>query len=202
MRVFFVGTCLIGMTINAAWAMNASQSEATAANQVSRMVFKAKLGSKKVPPTCQLTLMHAYTSKVNKRHTQFVFTGTLAASRSKGVSLGVSVVGENHVLAHTAQGYKSFPTSHIELGVEDSSVRRFSNKKNSCKKSQVCVSYKDNSKRELQNLLTQPERNMHLLFPLAGKQPNVVIDLSQFGDAQSSGATPLNQFKSCVADLK
>jgi hypothetical protein len=202
MRVWCLAACLIGMWMTPAWAAKASKSEALAANQVSRMAFKAKAGSKKAPPACQLTLMHAYTSKVNKRHTQFVFTGTVAASRAKGEGLGVSVVGENHVLAHTAQGYKSFPTTHIELGVEDSSVRRFVNKKNSCKKQQVCATYKDNSKRELQALLGTPQRNVHLLFPLAVKQPNVVIDLSQFGDTQASADTPLAQFKSCVAELK
>jgi hypothetical protein len=195
-----IGVCLVSTLISSVWA--GPQSEALAANQVSRMAFKAKPASKKAPPSCQLTLMHAYTSKVNKRHTQFVFTGTMAATRAKGEGVGVSVVGENHVLAHTAQGYKAFPVTRIELGVEDHSVRRFANKKSTCKKSQVCAAYKDNGKRELQALLGSPERNVHLLFPLAVKQPNVVIDLSQFRDTQSDAATPLAQFKSCVAELK
>lgn len=201
MRGWLLGACLAGMLAGAAAEAESGQSAAMAANQVSRMAFKAKSGGKKSGAACQLTLMHAFTSKVKKRYTQFVFTGTVAATRAKGQGLGVSVVGENHVLAHTAKGYKSYPTQHIELGVEDTSVRRFAKKKSSCKKSQVCNSYKDNAKRELQALLAAPERNVHVLFPLALKQPNVAIDLSQFGDGQSDKATPLAQFKSCVAGL-
>ena len=200
MRSLVWTACLLGTLIAPSWA--ASPSDPKPVQPISRMAFKSKMASKKTAPTCQLTLMHAYTSKVKKRHSQFVFTGTLTATRPKGESVGLAVVGQNHLLAHTAQGYKSFLTPSIELGVHDSSVRRFRRSKNNCQKAQVCAAYRDNAKHELQALLAAPERAVHLIFPLVQKQPNVVIDLSQFQQEPASADAPLTQFRRCVADLK
>ncbi len=46
------------------------------------MVFKENKKNKK-EPSGQLTLMHVYTSKFNKKHTQFAFTGSVVAKRER-----------------------------------------------------------------------------------------------------------------------
>lgn len=58
----------------------------------SHMVFKENKKNKK-EPSCQLTLMHVYTSKFNKKHTQFALTGSVVAKREKGKDMVLTVVG-------------------------------------------------------------------------------------------------------------
>jgi hypothetical protein len=169
--------------------------------QVSRMVFKQNTKNKR-EPSCQLTLMHVYTGKFNKKNVQFVFTGAVMAKRSKDTPLAVSVVGQNHLLGHSGQDYKVFPIARLEMGVDDASVRRFALTKSSCKKGFVCVDYRDNKKKELQALLEDSSKNMHLFFPLAAKQTPLVVDLSKFLPTGKDTTPPLGQFKNCMASLR
>jgi len=170
-------------------------------SDVSRMVFKKNTQSKK-EPNCQLTLMHVYTSKFNKKHTQFAFTGSLMAKREKGKDMVLSVLGQNHELNPSGKGFKPFALSRIELGVEDARVRRYTEHTRKCKKGHVCAEYKDTKKHELQNWVSDDKRSLSLLFPLNTKQPAVVIDLSNFGPSGKETVPPLAQFKSCTAALR
>jgi len=167
----------------------------------SRMAFKENKKNKK-EPSCQLTLMHVYTSKFNKKHTQFAFTGSVLAKRETGKPMVLSVIGQNHQLAAGGKEVKPFAIARLELGVEDASVRRFTEHKSKCKKGHVCVEYKDSKKHELQTWVGDDTKNMHLLFPLVTKQPAVVIDLSKFAPSTKEHPTPLAQFKSCTANLR
>ena len=166
----------------------------------SRMVFKENKKNKK-EPSCQLTLMHVYTSKFNKKHTQFAFTGSVVAKREKGKDMVLTVVGQNHQLTPGGKDVKPFPIPRIELGVEDVSVRRYAEHKKKCKKGHVCAEYKDTKKHELQTWVSDEAKNLSLLFPLVTKQPSVVVDLSKFGPSGKENQTPLAQFKSCSANL-
>lgn len=167
----------------------------------SRMVFKENKKNTK-EPSCQLTLMHVYTSKFNKKYTQFAFTGSVAAKREKGKALVLTVVGQNHELTPSGKGFKPFPLPRIELGVEDTSVRRYSEHPQKCKKGHVCAEYKDTKKHELQTWVSDDKRNLSLLFPLITKQPAVVIDLSKFGPSGKETEPPMAQFKACTAALR
>jgi hypothetical protein len=167
----------------------------------SRMVFKENTKNKK-EPSCQLTLMHVYTSKFNKKFTQFAFTGSVVAKREKGKDMVLTVVGQNHELAPSGKDFKPFPLPRIELGVEDASVRRYTEHKQKCKNGHVCAEYKDTKKHELQTWVSDDKRNLSLLFPLITKQPAVVIDLSKFGPSGKEAEPPLVQFKSCTANLR
>jgi hypothetical protein len=167
----------------------------------SRMVFKENKKNKK-ETTCQLTLMHVYTSKFNKKHTQFAFTGSVVAKREKGKTLVLTVVGQNHQLTPGGKDVKPFPIPRIELGVEDVSVRRYSERKQKCKKGHVCAEYKDTKKHELQSWVSDETKNLSLLFPLVTKQPSVVVDLSKFGPSGKETEPPMAQFKACTAALR
>jgi hypothetical protein len=167
----------------------------------SRMVFKENKKNKN-EPTCQLTLMHVYTSKYNKKYTQFAFTGSVIAKRAKGKSMVMTVVGQNHELSASGKGFKPFPLPRIELGVEDTSVRRYSEHQQKCKKGHVCADYKDTKKNELQSWVSDDKRNLSLLFPLITKLPAVVIDLSKFGPSGKETEPPLARFKTCTAALR
>jgi hypothetical protein len=167
----------------------------------SRMVFKENIKNKK-EPSCQLTLMHVYTSKFNKKHTQFAFTGSVIAKREKGKDMVLTVVGQNHQLTPGGKDVKPFPLQRIELGVEDVSVRRFSEHKQKCKKGHVCAHYKDGKKQELQSWVSDEKKNLSLLFPLVTKQPAVVVDLSKFGPSGKETEPPMAQFKACAAALR
>jgi hypothetical protein len=167
----------------------------------SRMVFKENSKNKK-EPSCQLTLMHVYTSKFNKKFTQFAFTGSVMAKREKGKDMVLTVVGQNHELSASGKDFKPFALQRIELGVEDTSVRRLSEQKAKCKKGHVCAEYKDTKKHELQTWVSDDKRNLSLLFPLTTKQAAVVIDLSKFGPSGKETEPPLAQFKSCTAALR
>ena len=167
----------------------------------SRMVFKANTKNKK-EPSCQLTLMHVYTSKFNKKFTQFAFTGSVVAKREVSKPMALSVIGQNHQLSPSGKGIQPFPIPRIELGVEDVSVRRFKVHQSSCKKSSVCTEYQDNKKNELHTSVGDDAKNLHLLFPLVAKQPAVVIDLSKFPASAQDSTTPLAQFKRCAAHLR
>lgn len=177
-----------------------STSTPDVSDGASRMVFKSN-GKNKKAPNCQLTLMHVYTSKFNKKHTQFAFTGSVVAKREAGKPMVLSVIGQNHQLGATGKDIKLFQIPRIELGVEDVSVRRFTGHKSSCKKNSVCAEYKDTKKHELQTWVSDGGKNLHLLFPLSAKQPAVVIDLSKFASSSKGADTPLNQFKACVTAL-
>ena len=166
----------------------------------SRMAFKSSQKNKK-QTSCQLTLMHVYTSKFNKKHTQFAFTGSVVAKREAGTPMVLSVIGQNHQLSTTGKDIKPFATSRIELGVEEASVRRFMGHKSPCKKHSVCAEYKDTPKHQLQTWVSDGEKNLSLLFPLVAKQQPVVIDLSKFPSVGHRTETPLAQFKACVAAL-
>jgi hypothetical protein len=170
-------------------------------SDTSRMVFKENSKNKK-EPSCQLTLMHVYTSKFNKKFTQFAFTGSLVAKREAGKPMVLSVIGQNHQLASGGKDIKPFPIPRIELAVEDVSIRRFMGHKASCKSNSVCAQYTDNKKRELQSWLGDDSKNMHLLFPLVTKQAAVVIDLSKFATSSKDNQAPLAQFKSCTDRLR
>jgi len=170
-------------------------------SDVSRMVFKENKKNKK-EPSCQLTLMHVYTSKFNKKFTQFAFTGSVVAKREKGKALVLTVVGQNHELSPSGKDFKPFTLPRIELGVEDASVRRLAEHKHKCKKGHVCVAYKDTKKHELQTWVSDDKRNLSLLFPLTHKQPAVVIDLSKFGPSGKQTDWPMAQFKVCAAGLR
>jgi len=165
------------------------------------MAFKENNKNKK-EPSCQLTLMHVYTSKFNKKFTQFAFTGSVVATREAGKPLVLSVIGQNHQLASGGKEVKPFSISRIELGVEDVSVRHFAQRKTSCKKNSVCAQYKDTPKNELQTRISDADKQLSLLFPLVNKQPAVVIDLSKFGPSGKATQTPLTQFKTCAAHLR
>jgi len=165
----------------------------------SRMVFKE---NNKKEPSCQLTLMHVYTSKFNKKHSQFAFTGSVIAKREKGKDMVLTVVGQNHQLTPGGKDVKPFPLPRIELGVEDVSVRRFSEHKQKCKKGHVCAHYKDGKKHELQSWVSDEKKSLSLLFPLVTKQPAVVVDLSKFGPSGKDTEPPMTQFKACAAALR
>ena len=177
-----------------------STSTPDVSGEASRMAFKSSKKNKK-EPSCQLTLMHVYTSKFNKKHTQFAFTGSVVAKREAGKPMLLSVIGQNHQLSVMGKDIKPFPIPRLELGVEDSSVRRFTGHKASCKKNSVCAEYKDTKKHELQTWVSDGGKNLSLLFPLVTKQPAVVIDLSKFPPTGKSTEAPLAQFKACVAAL-
>jgi hypothetical protein len=66
----------------------------------------------------------------------------------------------------------------------------------------VCAEYKDTKKHELQTWVSDGRKQLSLLFPLANKQPSVVIDLSKFGPAGKASEPPLTQFKACAANLR
>lgn len=180
-------------------ARNAQLANGT--GDASRMVFKENKKNKK-EPSCQLTLMHVYTSKFNKKHTQFAFTGSVIAKREKGKDMVLTVVGQNHQLTPGGKDVKPFPLPRIELGVEDVSVRRFSEHKQKCKKGHVCAHYKDSKKHELQSWVSDEKKNLSLLFPLVTKQPAVVVDLSKFGPSGKETEPPMAQFKACAAALR
>lgn len=167
----------------------------------SRMVFKDKTKNKK-EPSCQLTLMHVYTSKFNKKSTQFAFTGSVVAKREAGKPMVFSLIGQNYQLAPASKRIQSFPIPRIELGVEGVSVRHFTAHQVLCKKNSVCAEYQDSKKHELQTWISASDKDISLLFPLATKQPAVVIDLSTFGPAGKGGEQPLAQFKVCVTNLR
>lgn len=171
------------------------------AGDASRMVFKENAKNKK-KPTCQRTLMHVYTSKFNKNHTQFAFTGSLVAKREKGRDMVLMVVGQNHQLTPGGKDIKPFPIPRIELGVSDVSVRRYTEHKKKCKKGYVCAEYKDTKKNDLQTWVSDEKKNLSLLFPLAIKQPAVVIDLSKFDPSGKETEPPVAQFKACTSALR
>ena len=180
----------------------ARQAQATnASGDVSRMVFKENKKDKKVL-SCQLTLMHVYTSKFKKKHTQFAFTGSVVTKREKSKDMVLTVVGQNHQLTPGGKDAKPFSISRIELGVEDVSVRRYSEHKKKCKKGHVCAEYKDTQKHELQTWVSDEKKNLSLLFPLVTQQPAVVIDLSKFGPSGKDTEPPMAQFKACTAALR
>ncbi len=195
--------CVLGYGLMACMSVQAARlaQMPDASGNASRMVFKENKKNKK-EPSCQLTLMHVYTSKFNKKHTQFAFTGSVIAKREAGKPLILSVVGQNHELSPSGKGFKPFPLPRIELGVEDASVRRYTEHKPKCKKGHVCAEYKDTKKHELQTWVSDDKRNLSLLFPLITKQPAVVIDLSKFGPSGKETEPPLVQFKACTAALR
>ena len=194
---------LFVLALTCAIPVHASRDAQTpdVSGDASRMVFKENSKNKK-EPSCQLTLMHVYTSKFNKKFTQFAFTGSVVAKREAGKPMVLSVIGQNHQLATGGKDIKPFPIPRIELGVEDVSIRRFMGHKASCKSNSVCAQYTDNKKRELQSLLGDDSKNMHLLFPLVTKQAAVVIDLSKFAASSKNNQAPLAQFKSCTDHLR
>ena len=191
--------CSLVAAVPAQAARNAQSPNVS--GDASRMVFKENKKNKK-EPTCQLTLMHVYTSKFNKKHTQFAFTGSVVAKREKGKDMVLTVVGQNHQLTPGGKDVKPFPIPRIELGVEDVSVRRYSEHKQQCKKGHVCAEYKDTKKHELQSWVSDEKKNLSLLFPLVTKQPSVVVDLSKFGPAGKETEPPMAQFKACTAALR
>ena len=211
MSVFFgrqgylalVTCCVVvyGITAGDAWAQRHRKDAPGTPSDVSRMTFKENKKNKK-EPSCQLTLMHVYTSKFNKKHTQFAFTGSVVAKREKGKDMVLTVVGQNHELNPLGKDFKPFALQRIELGVEDTSVRRLSEHKHKCKKGHVCAEYKDTKKHELQTWVSDDKRNLSLLFTLTAKQPAVVIDLSKFGSSGKETEPPLAQFKSCISALR
>lgn len=170
-------------------------------SDVSRMVFKENAKNPK-QPSCQLTLMHVYTSQFKKKSTQFAFTGSVLAKREKGKTLVLTVVGQNHELSPSGKGFQPFDLPRIELGVEGTSVRRLAEHKHKCKKRHVCAEYRDTKKHELQTWVSDDKRNLSLLFPLTQKQPAVVIDLSQFGASGQEAEPPMARFKTCTAALR
>jgi hypothetical protein len=210
MRCFFKTQSLLALVAYCAlaWGLFASMPVQAARNSqqpnmsgtASRMAFKENNKNKK-ESSCQLTLMHVYTSKFNKKHTQFAFTGSVVARREKNKDMVLTVVGQNHQLNATGKDFKPFPLPRIELGVEDAIVRRYTEHKHKCKKGHVCAEYKDSKRHELQAWISDDKRNMSLLFPLLTKQPAVVIDLSKFGPVGKEAETPLAQFKTCTASL-
>jgi hypothetical protein len=211
MRLILKGQSLWALAVYFALGLSlASTMTAHAARQASlhdvsgddsRMAFKESKKNKK-EPSCQLTLMHVYTSKFNQKHAQFAFTGSLVAKREAGKPMVLSVIGQNHQLVPGGKGIQAFPLPRIELGVEDVSVRHFSQRKASCKKNSVCAEYKDTKKHEFQTWVSDGRKQLSLLFPLANKQPSVVIDLSKFGPAGKASEPPLTQFKACAANLR
>lgn len=196
---FCASICVIASAMPAQAASNMQSSNM--AGDASRMVFKENAKNKK-EPTCQLTLMHVYTSKFNKKHTQFAFTGSLVVKREKGSDMVLTVVGQNHQLTPGGKDIKPFPIPRIELGVSDVSVRRYTEHKQKCKKGYVCAEYKDTKKNDLQTWVSDEKKNLSLLFPLVVKQPAVVIDLSKFGPSGKETEPPMAQFKACTAALR
>jgi hypothetical protein len=197
-------TLVVGCVLGFITALPAQAARNTQLPEVSaggsRMAFKENKKNKK-EPSCQLTLMHVYTSKFNKKHTQFAFTGSVVAKREKGKDMVLTVVGQNHQLTPGGKDVKPFPIPRIELGVEDVSVRRYSEHKQKCKKGHVCAVYKDTKKHELQSWVSDESKNLSLLFPLVTKQPSVVVDLSKFGPSGKETEHPMAQFKACTAAL-
>jgi len=191
--------CSLVAAVPAQAARNAQSPNVS--GDASRMVFKENKKNKK-EPSCQLTVMHVYTSKFNKKHTQFAFTGSVVAKREKGKDMVLTVVGQNHQLTPGGKDVKPFPIPRIELGVEDVSVRRYSEHKQKCKKGHVCAEYKDTKKHELQTWVSDEKKNLSLLFPLETKQPSVVVDLSKFGPSGKETEPPMAQFKVCTAALR
>jgi hypothetical protein len=191
--------CVLVAAVPALAARNAQSPNMS--GDASRMVFKENKKNKK-EPSCQLTLMHVYTSKFNKKHTQFAFTGSVVAKREKGKDMVLTVVGQNHQLTPGGKDVKPFPIPRIELGVEDVSVRRYSEQKQKCKKGHVCAEYNDTKKHELQSWVSDETKNLSLLFPLVTKQPSVVVDLSKFGPSGKETEPPMAQFKACTAALR
>jgi hypothetical protein len=191
--------CCLVAVVPAQAARNAQSPNMS--GDASRMVFKENKKNKK-EPTCQLTLMHVYTSKFNKKHTQFAFTGSVVAKREKSKDMVLTVVGQNHQLTPGGKDVKPFPIPRIELGVEDVSVRRYSEHKQKCKKGHVCAEYKDTKKHELQTWVSDETKNLSLLFPLVAKQASVVVDLSNFGPSGKETEPPMAQFKACTAALR
>lgn len=202
-QLALAGCCAVAVCVwsSEALAQHHRKDAPGTPSDVSRMVFKENTKNKK-EPSCQLTLMHVYTSKLNQKHTQFAFTGSVLAKREKGKDMVLTVVGQNHELTPSGKGFKPFPLPRIELGVEDASVRRFTEHKSKCKNSHVCAEYKDTKKHELQTWVSDDKRNLSLLFPLITKQPAVVIDLSKFGPSGKATELPLSQFKVCAANLR
>ena len=199
-----VAYCALGLALGGVTQAQAAKhptSLPALGSDASRMVFKENTKNKK-EPMCQLTLMHVYTSKYNKKFTQFAFTGSLVAKREAGKPLVVSVIGQNHQLAPSGKDVQLFPLPRIELGVEDASVRRYVEHKQKCKKGHICAAYKDTKKHELQTWISDDKKNISLLFPLVTKQPAVVIDLSKFMPSGNETMTPLSRFKSCTANLR
>ncbi len=197
--VYCALVCGLVAVVPAQAARNAQSPNVS--GDASRMVFKENKKNKR-EPTCQLTLMHVYTSKFNKKNTQFAFTGSVVAKREKGKTLVLTVVGQNHQLTPGGKDVKPFPIPRIELGVEDVSVRRYSEHKQKCKKGHVCAEYKDTKKHELQSWVGDETKNLSLLFPLVTKQPSVVVDLSKFGPSGKETEPPMAQFKACTAALR
>jgi hypothetical protein len=210
MPLLFHSRCLLALVLVSTLGFGCFPMQANAARHLaqvpavpgdaSRMVFKENTKNKQ-ESSCQLTLMHVYTSKFNKKFTQFAFTGSVVAKREKGKDMVLTVVGQNHELAPSGKDFKPFPLPRIELGVEDASVRRYSEHKQKCKNGHVCAEYKDTKKHELQTWVSDDKRNLSLLFPLVTKQPAVVIDLSKFGPSGKTTESPLAQFKACAANL-
>jgi hypothetical protein len=202
-RMALVVYCALVCSLVAATSAQAARNAQSpnVSGDASRMVFKENKKNKK-EPACQLTLMHVYTSKFNKKHTQFAFTGSVVAKREKGKALVLTVVGQNHQLTPGGKDVKPFPIPRIELGVEDVSVRRYSEHKQKCKKGHVCAEYKDTKKHELQTWVSDEKKNLSLLFPLETKQPSVVVDLSKFGPSGKETEPPMAQFKVCTAALR
>lgn len=200
--VALAASCALGLAMMAPSSVHAARQAALSnvSGDASRMAFKESKKNKK-EPSCQLALMHVYTSKFNKKFTQFAFTGSVVAKREGSKPMVLSVIGQNHQLAPSGKDIQPFALSRIELGVEDVSVRRFTEHKPKCKKGHVCAEYKDSKKRELQTWLSDDKKNLSLLFPLMTKQPNVVIDLSKFAASAKENETPLMQFKTCTAKL-
>jgi hypothetical protein len=195
--------CLLSVSLVAPICAHAARSAQLpdVSGDASRMAFKENTKNKR-EPSCQLTLMHLYTSKFNKKFTQFAFTGSVVAKREAGKPMVLSVIGQNYQLVPSGKDIKPFPIPRIELGVDEVSIRRFTGHKTSCKKSSVCAEYKDTKKHELQSWVGDDSKNMHVLFPLVTKQPAVVIDLSKFAASGKDGQTPLAQFKACAAGLR
>ncbi len=202
-RMALVAYCVLVCSLVVATPAQAARNAQSPnmSGDASRMVFKENKKNKK-EPSCQLTLMHVYTSKFNKKHTQFAFTGSVVAKREKGKDMVLTVVGQNHQLTPGGKDVKPFPIPRIELGVEDVSVRRYSEHKKKCKKAHVCAEYKDTKKHELQTWVSDEKKNLSLLFPLVTKQPSVVVDLSKFGPSGKETEPPMAQFKACTAALR
>jgi hypothetical protein len=202
-RIALVAYCAVvcGLVVTTPAQASRNAKSLNMSGDASRMVFKENKKNNK-EPSCQLTLMHVYTSKFNKKHTQFAFTGSVVAKREKGKDMVLTVVGQNHELNPLGKDFKPFALQRIELGVEDTSVRRLSEHKHKCKKGHVCAEYKDTKKHELQTWVSDDKRNLSLLFTLTAKQPAVVIDLSKFGSSGKETEPPLAQFKSCISALR
>jgi hypothetical protein len=202
-RMALVAYCALVYVLLAITPAQASRNAQSpnVSGDASRMVFKENKKNKK-EPSCQLTLMHVYTSKFNKKHTQFAFTGSVVAKREKGKDMVLTVVGQNHQLIPGGKDVKAFPLPRIELGVEDVSVQRYTEHKQKCKKGHVCAEYKDTKKHELQRWVSDEKKNLSLLFPLVTKQPAVVVDLSKFGPSGKETEPPMAQFKVCTAALR